>query len=87
MNIIQINGGITINVNVSVKNIMYVKKCCIWNPATCSCENGKYLASIMDNSAITCNEIVEEEIKTVTTNFNERKAIYKTKNFTSLFIN
>ena len=63
------------------------EKSCIWNPATCSCENGKYLASIMDNSAITCNEIVEEEIKTVTTNFNERKAIYKTKNFTSLFIN
>ena len=25
-NIIQINGGITINVSVSVKNIMYVKK-------------------------------------------------------------
>ena len=79
MNIIQINGGITINVNVSVKNIMYVKKSCIWNPATCSCENGKYLASIMDNSAITCNEIVEEEIKTVTTNFNERKEFIKQK--------
>ena len=29
----------------------------IWNPATCSCENGKYLASIMDDSAITCDEI------------------------------
>ena len=25
-NVIQINGGIMINVNVSVKNIMYVKK-------------------------------------------------------------
>ena len=25
-NVIQINGGITINVNVSVKNILYVKK-------------------------------------------------------------
>ena len=25
----------------------------IWNPATGSCENGKYLASIMDNSVIT----------------------------------
>ena len=32
---------------------------CIWNPATCSCENEKYLASIMDNSAITCDEIIE----------------------------
>ena len=28
----------------------------IWNPATCSCENGKYLASIMDDSAITCDQ-------------------------------
>ena len=25
-NVIQINGGITINVEVSVKNVMYVKK-------------------------------------------------------------
>ena len=25
-NVIQINGGITINVDVSLKNIMYVKK-------------------------------------------------------------
>ena len=25
-NVIQINGGITINVDVSVKNVMYVKK-------------------------------------------------------------
>ena len=30
----------------------------IWNPATCS-ENGKYLASIMDDSVITCDEIIE----------------------------
>ena len=22
-----------------------------WNPATCSCENGKYLASIIDNDS------------------------------------
>ena len=54
-NVIQINGRITINVNVSVKNITYVKK--NWNPATCNCENGKYLASIMDDSVITCDEI------------------------------
>ena len=32
----------------------------IWNPATCSCENGKYLASISDDSVITCYEIIEE---------------------------
>ena len=30
------------------------KKRLFWNPSTCSYENGKYLASIMNNSAITC---------------------------------
>ena len=24
----------------------------VWNPATCNCENGKYLASIVDDSVI-----------------------------------
>ena len=51
----------------------------IWNPATCTCKNGKYLASIIENSAITCDEIIEGETKTVTTNFNEKNAICKTK--------
>ena len=27
----------------------------VCNPATCNCENGKYLASIMDDSAIICH--------------------------------
>ena len=36
-NVIQINSGIMINVNVSVKNLMYVKKNYIWNPFTCNC--------------------------------------------------
>ena len=73
-NLIQINSGIMVNVDVSVKNIMYV-----WNPFTCNCENGKYLASIMDDPTITCDDIVEpldEE-----TNFNEKKATCKTQTF------
>ena len=40
-----------------------------WNPATCSCENGKYLTSITDYSVITCDEIIEET-KTISINFN-----------------
>ena len=58
----------------------------IWNPATCSCKNGKYLASVSD-SVITCDEIkdveaksFDEETKTVPKNFNERKATCKTQN-------
>ena len=41
----------------------------IWNPDTCSCENGKYLASIIDDSMITCDEIiVTKETKTIPKN-------------------
>ena len=46
-----------INVDVCVKNIKCVKKIKFWNSATFSCENGKYLASIMDDSAIMCDKI------------------------------
>ena len=31
----------------------------IWYPSTCSCENGKYLASIMDDSTTKCDEVIE----------------------------
>ena len=31
----------------------------IWNPSTCICENRKHLASIMDDSAIICDEVIK----------------------------
>ena len=43
-----------------------------WNPAMCNCKNGKYSASIMNNSTMTCDEIIEsyhKEIKTILTKF------------------
>ena len=48
-NVIRINGGITINVDVSVRKHHVCEKDYIWNPSTCSCDNGKYLASIIDS--------------------------------------
>ena len=62
-NVIQINGGIIINVDLS-----------------------KYLANIMNGSAITCAEIIEEETKTVTSIFFNENTIFKTKNV-YIFIN
>ena len=53
----------------------------IWNPATCSCKNGKYLASTVGNSVIT------RYAKTILTNFNEKNAACKIQNFTCIFIN
>ena len=52
--LIQINVWIMTNVNVSVKNIMHHA----WNPSTCSCKNEKYLASVIDNSAFICHEVI-----------------------------
>ena len=56
----QIRSGIMINAAVSGKKYHICEKDYIWNPATCSCENGKYLASIIDDSVIMCYEIIEE---------------------------
>ena len=60
----------------------------IWNPATCSCKYSKYLASIIDNSEIKCDEIIDveaksyyEEKKTIPKTFNEKKATCKMLNF------
>ena len=86
--VIQINVEITINVHVSLKNVIYVKKSYVWNPAPCSYENGKYLASIMDDSVIVCDYGSYDEdaaaksydkTKTVPTNLNEKKQLVKHK--------
>ena len=66
-----------------------MRKNYIWNPATYSCKNGKYLANIMDDSVITCDEIIEET-KSVPTNLNEKKVTCETQKFlyfTFIFIN
>ena len=57
-----------------MKNIIYVKKDYIWNPSTCSCENGKYLASIIECSAIMYDELIE-------TDDAEKKKLMKRKQF------
>ena len=41
---------------------MNMKKDYIWNPSACSCENEKYLASIMDDSAFTRKQPVKRKI-------------------------
>ena len=50
VNVTEINGGTITNVDVIACEIDYV-----WNPSKCICKNGKYLASIMDDSTIICD--------------------------------
>ena len=59
----QIKSRIMINVGASVKKHYICEKDYIWNLATCSCENGRYLTSIIDNLVITCDEIIDSEIE------------------------
>ena len=61
------------------KKLHACEKNYIGNPTTCICKNGKYLASIVDDSASTCDETIEEEMKTVTINFNEKMQSGKEK--------
>ena len=56
----------------------------IWNPSTWRCHDGKYLASIMDDSAIMCDKFLgscNKETKTIPISFNENKTICKMQNF------
>ena len=64
-----------------------------WNPATCSCQNGKYLASILNEWAIACDEVIDvqaksngKETKPFPTNFNEKSITYNTRSFYILLI-
>ena len=72
-NVIQINGGRMINVDVSVKKRHVCNKDYVWNPATCNYENVKCLASksTLDDSAITFDGIIESYDEG--TDFNEKK--------------
>ena len=56
-NVIQIKTGITMNIDASVKSIIYVKSNINWILAGCYCENGKYRASVIDHLMSTWNEI------------------------------
>ena len=73
-NVSQVSGGIMINVDVSVKNIIMWKRY-VWNRPTCRCENGKYLAIFMDK--IISNEFVDVK----ETNFHESNITCKIQSF------
>ena len=50
----------------------------IRNPASCSCENGKCLASIIYNSVVTCDEIIDADVESKS--YDKQKEIIR-KNF------
>ena len=61
-NVIQINSGITSiwgKFRCECKKHYIYEKDYVWSPRTYSFENGKYLASIMDDSMIICDEVIK----------------------------
>ena len=45
------------------KKIHVCEKDYVWNSDTCNCGNGKYLTSIVDDSVIICNEVIDVDTK------------------------
>ena len=75
--VIQINGAIPVNIDVSVKDVMYVKKIIF----------GILLHEVvkiyMDDSPITSDEVIDscnKETKTISKNLVKRKQQVKRKN-------
>ena len=68
-NVIQIKSGITINVDVSVKSIIYLQKIIFGILLHVAAKNVKYLAGIIDGSVITCDEIIEAKNKNYSNKF------------------
>ena len=68
------------------KKILVFEKDYVWNSDACNCGNRKYLTSIVDDSVIICNEVIDADTKLCPkhddeTNFNEKKVTCKTQNF------
>ena len=81
-NVIQINGRTSVNVDVSIKNVVYLKKIIlgILVHVVVKMEN------IMHDSVIMCDEIIDaEETKTIPKNITCKTKIFYF--FTYLFIN
>ena len=57
-NVPRMKIGIKINVGMRAKKHHVCEKDYIWNPATCSCENSKYVGRIVDDAVVTCDEII-----------------------------
>ena len=51
----------------------------VWNPATFNCKNRKYLASITDDSAVTCDEIIESHNEYVEVKSYDKQILTKRK--------
>ena len=54
------------------------EKAYIWNPVACSCENDKYVGSVIDDSVIKCRRKKTIPLKTVRTetvpgSFNKKR--------------
>ena len=56
----------------------------IWNPATWNCENGKYLASIMDDSLVICDEVIESSDEEI--NLKKRMQSVKKKRISMFYL-
>ena len=73
------------NVTQILKNIACAKKIIFLIPATCSCKNGQYVGSIIEDSVVMYGETIQER-KTVATKSTSTKAVLTKFTLTNFYI-
>ena len=56
-----------------------------WNPARCSCKNGKYVGNIIGDSVVTCDRIIDST-KTIQTKSTSAKIVLTKCTWTNFYI-
>ena len=79
--VIQIKSGIMTIFDAIAKTSYMWKKIISGILLHVVAKHGKYLASIIDDPVITCDEIIEAVAKSYQRNFNEKNANCKRKTF------
>ena len=49
----------------------------VCNRPTCNCKNGKYLASILDDSAIICDDVIDADAKLRPTDNDDETKLFQ----------
>ena len=64
-NVIQIKSrtAICVNVSLKIKKIHLCKNDCVWNPSIRFCKTDEYLKSIIIDSVLTCDKVIEKVTK------------------------
>ena len=88
-NVIQIKSrtAICVNVSLKIKKIHLCKNDCVWNPSIRFCKIDEYLKSIIIDSILTCDKVIEKVTFRTTTQQKLHQYFLTIKKQTAKWIN